>query len=57
MSEEKCERLLLYLGGEVQGAAAVPEDSQYVTVLPVMYGWRRRVKACSESEYPSVSGL
>ncbi len=35
--EVKCEKLLLYLQGEVQGAAAA-EDSQYVTVLAVTYG-------------------
>lgn len=35
----------MYLQGEVQGAAAAAaEDLQYVTVLPVMYGWRSRVK-------------
>lgn len=38
LREVKCEKLLLYLQGEVQGAPAVAEDSQYVTVLCVMYG-------------------
>lgn len=39
-----------YEGGETGEAAVVPprwsaEDVQYVTVLSVMYGWRRQVKA------------
>lgn len=55
MSEVKCEKLLLYLQGEVQGAAAAAGG--YVTVLSVMHGWRKRVKACCEFEYCSVSRL
>lgn len=34
-SEVKCEMLLLYLQGKVQGSAATAQDLKYMTILSV----------------------